>query len=170
MFWDRSFFNGHVPASVEKQIAFIVSGPLNQVPNLQEVLQAEAEMSECNFTGVVTDECGDSAQLDALIDDLARKCVDYAKVKYIRPKTFLGVGGHKVFRDMIWARLSFVFTADYRYYEEHGLFDFPQQDTRYLEFSKQMIEMIKDPKMKETVRKMIKTEMVKPYAKIVETK
>ena len=63
------------------------------------------------------------------------------------PRTFLGVGGHKIFRDQIWARLSFPFTADYRYYEEHGLFDFPQQDTRYLEFSKQMTEMIKDPKI-----------------------
>jgi membrane-anchored protein YejM (alkaline phosphatase superfamily) len=86
------------------------------------------------------------------------------------PRTFLGVGGHKVFRDQIWARLSFPFTADYRYYEKHGLFDFPQQDARYLEFSKQMIETIKDPKMKEMVRKMMKTEMLKGYARMVETK
>jgi hypothetical protein len=33
-----------------------------------------------------------------------------------------------------------------------------------------MTEMIKDPKMKEMVRKMMKTEMLKGYAKIVETK
>jgi hypothetical protein len=30
--------------------------------------------------------------------------------------------------------------------------------------------MIQEPKMRETVRKMIKTEMLKNYAKVVETK
>ena len=170
MFWDRSFFNGHIPVNVGKQVGFLVSGPLNLLPNLQEIIQAEAEMSEANFTGVVTDECADSAQLDALLDDFARRCVDYAVAKYLRPKTFLGVGGHKIFRDQIWARLAFPFTADYRYYEEHGLFDFPQQDARYLEFSQKMTEAIKDHKVKEMVRKMMKTEMLKGYQKIVETK
>ncbi|MEI6185720.1 MAG: NAD(P)H-dependent oxidoreductase [Dehalococcoidia bacterium] len=170
MFWDRAFFNGHVPTHIGQQVGFIVSGPLAQLPNMQQVLQANAEMSEANYAGVVTDECGDSAILDTLIDGFASRCADYARSKFIRPKTFLGVGGHKIFRDSIWARLSFPFTADYRYYEEHGLFDFPQQDARYLEFSKQMTEMIKDPKMKEMVRKMMKTEMLKGYAKMVETK
>jgi hypothetical protein len=80
------------------------------------------------------------------------------------------VGGHKIFRDAIWAKLRFPFDADYRYYESHGLFDFPQQDKRYLEFSEQMLKMIQDPKMKEIVRKMIKTEMVKNYQKAAETK
>jgi hypothetical protein len=137
---------------------------------MQEVLQANAEMSEANYTGAVTDECADSAVLDALVDSFAARCADYARTRYIRPKTFLGVGGHKIFRDSIWARLSFPFTADYRFYEANGMFDFPQQDARYLEFSKQMTEMIKDPKAKEMVRKMMKTEMVKGYARMVETK
>jgi hypothetical protein len=105
-----------------------------------------------------------------LVDGFAARCADYARARYIRPKTFLGVGGHKIFRDSIWARLSFLFTADYRFFEANGMFDFPQQETRYLEYSKKMTEMIKDPKMKEIVRKMIKTEMIKGYAKIVETK
>ncbi|MCX6006482.1 MAG: NAD(P)H-dependent oxidoreductase, partial [Chloroflexi bacterium] len=170
MFWDRCFFNGHVPLQVEKQIGFLVSGPLSQIANLQEIMQAMAEMGESNLAGVVTDESGDSKQVDALIDDLAGKCVDYSRQKYLRPKTFLGVGGHKIFRDAIWSRMRFPFDADYRYYESHGFFDFPQQDKRYLEFSDQMIKMIQDPKMKEMVRKMMKTEMLKGYQKIVETK
>ena len=32
-----------------------------------------------------------------------------------------------------------------------------------------MIKMIQDPKMREMVRKMIKTEMIKNYQKVVET-
>jgi len=170
MFWDRAFFNGHVPTHIGQQVGFLVSGPLAQLPNMQEVLQANAEMSEANYTGAVTDECADSAVLDALVDGFAARCADYARTRYIRPRTFLGVGGHKIFRDSIWARLSFPFTADYRFYEAHGMFDFPQQDTRYLEFSKQMTEMIKDPGAKEMVRKMMKTEMVKGYKQVVDTK
>ncbi|MCX6004838.1 MAG: NAD(P)H-dependent oxidoreductase [Chloroflexi bacterium] len=170
MFWDRRFFNGHIPLNINKQIGFIISGPLGQLANLQEILQGLAEMSDANFTGVVTDECGDSAQLDALIDDFAAKCVDYSTQKYVRPRTFLGVGGHKIFRDQIWARLRFPFQADYKFYAEHGMFDFPQDDKRYVEFSQQMTNMIQDPKMRDVVRKMIKTEMLKGYQKVVETK
>jgi len=170
MFWDRSFFNGHIPLQIDKQVGFIVSGPLAQLANMQEIMLAQAEMSEANFTGVVTDESGDSTQIDELLDSFAGKCVDYAQHKYLRPRTFLGVGGHKIFRDQIWSRLRFPFDADFRFYEEHGMFDFPQNDTRYMEFSQQMIKMIQDPKMRETVRKMIKTEMIKNYAKVVEKK
>jgi len=170
MFWDRRFFYGHIPLNIGKQIGFLISGPLGQLANLQEILQGLAEMSEANFTGVVTDECGDSAQLDALIDDFAARCVDYSVQKYVRPSTFLGVGGHKIFRDQIWARLRFPFQADYKFYTEHGMFDFPQDDKRYVDFSQQMTNMIQDPKMRDVVRKMIKTEMLKGYQKVVETK
>ncbi len=170
MFMDRSFFNGHIPTQIGKQFGFIVSGPLAQLPNMQEIMQAQAEMSEANFTGVVTDEAGDSAQIDALLDDLAGRCVENAEQKYLRPWTFLGVGGHKIFRDQIWSRLRFPFDADFRFYDAHGMFDFPQNDTRYMEFSSQMIKAIQDPNVRQMVRKMIKTEMLKGYQKVVETK
>ena len=71
-------------------------------------------------------------------------------------------------RDFIWARARFSFLADYRYYQEQGMFDFPQEDKRYLKWSQHMIDLIKTPEMKETVRKMMKTEMVKNYQKIAE--
>lgn len=170
MLWDRSFFKGHIPLQIGRQLGYLVSGPLAQLPNMQEVMQAEVEMSDANFAGVVTDESSNSRQIDEMLDAFAEKCVDYAQHKYIRPSTFLGVGGHKIFRDEIWSRLRFPFDADFHFYEEHGLFDFPQNDRRYMEHSRQMIEIIQDPKMRETVRKMIKTEMVKNYIKVVETK
>jgi len=168
MFRDRAFFNGHI--HLDKQVGFLVSGPLGQLPNLQEILQASAEMSGANLAGIVTDESGDSAHIDALLDDLAARSVDYARKRYLRPRTFLGVGGHKVFRDQIWARLRFPFDADFKFYEAHGLFDFPQQDTRYLEFSKSMVAMIQDPPMREAIRKVLKTEMLKGYEKAVQSK
>ncbi len=170
MFWDRSFFNGHIPWYSGKQLGFIISGPLMQIPNLQEIIQAIAEMMDANYMGVVTDESKDSNQIDLLLDAFAGKCVEYVQHKYFRPKTFLGVGGHKIFRDQIWSRLRFPFDADFKFYESHGLFDFPQNDTRYLEFSRRMIDLIRDPIMRERIRKMIKAEMIKGYADIVAKK
>jgi len=40
MFFDRSFFNGHKPSLAGKQVGFIISGPLSQIPNLKQVLEA----------------------------------------------------------------------------------------------------------------------------------
>ncbi|MBN1382578.1 MAG: NAD(P)H-dependent oxidoreductase [Deltaproteobacteria bacterium] len=170
MFWDRSFFRGHIPSHIDKQMGFIVSGPLAQLPNMQEIIQGYAEIQGTNLAGIVTDESGDSVQIDASLEDFAVRCVDYAQSGYIRPQTFLGVGGHKIFRDQIWSRLRFPFDADFKFYLEHNLFDFPQNDKRYLEFSEQMIAMIQDPDMREAVRKAIKKEMLSGYKKVVEEK
>jgi multimeric flavodoxin WrbA len=170
MFLDRSFFNGHTPAYWGKQVAYLIAGPLSQNANLQEIIQGQTEISGAHLAGIVTDEGKDAETIDALLDDLARRLITYARWNYRKPHTFLGVGGHKIFRDEIWSRLRFPFQADYKFYEEHGLFDFPQKDTRYLEFGERMTALIQDPKVREQVRKVIKTEMLRSYKKVVETK
>jgi len=73
MLWDRSFFKGHIPLQIGRQLGYLVSGPLAQLPNMQEVMQAEVEMSDANFAGVVTDESSDSRQIDEMLDSFAEK-------------------------------------------------------------------------------------------------
>jgi multimeric flavodoxin WrbA len=36
MFFDRSFFNTHIPVLMGKQAGFVISGPLRQIPNLRD--------------------------------------------------------------------------------------------------------------------------------------
>jgi multimeric flavodoxin WrbA len=169
-FFDRRFFNTHIPTQTGKQIAYLISGPLSQIPNLKEIISALAEMDQANLSGIVTDEFGESQDIDSLLQNLANKLVDNAEKAYIKPITFLGVGGRKIFRDDIWGRMRFPFTADHDYYEKHGLYDFPNTDPDANKFSLEMIEAIKDPEAKEMIRKMIKTQMVVPHKKVVETK
>ncbi len=76
----------------------------------------------------------------------------------------------KIFRDDIWGRLRFVFQADHKYYEENGIYDFPQDDQKSIEINEKMIALTNNPDMRENVRKMIKTEMVKPMKYIVDNK
>jgi len=167
--FDRPFFNTHTPTLRGKQVAFLLSGPLRQIANLREILQAFAEWQKANLAGIVTDE-QDSAMTDRLIDSLAARAMEFARGNYVMPPTFLGVGGMKIFRDDIWGRLRFVFQADHRFYEENGYYDFPQNDTKSIEINEKMIALTNNPDMRENVRKMIKTEMVKPMKHIVETK
>jgi len=137
MILDRSFFNGHTPTVIGKQFGYLLSGPLSQIPNLRQIIRAMIEISECNLVDIITDEYGSSKEIDFMIYNFAKRLVKSSKSNYIKPGTFLAVGGQKIFRDAIYGRLGFVFQADKKYYEEHDLFDFPQDD----EQAKKMNEM-----------------------------
>ena len=79
------------------------------------------------MAGIVTDEYGGVAEIDSLLQDLAGRLARFAASGYIRPSTFLVIGGTKLFRDAIWGRLRFPFRADYLAYKKLGIFDFPQK-------------------------------------------
>jgi multimeric flavodoxin WrbA len=167
--FDRSFFNTHTPTLIGKQIGFLVSGPLRDIPNLREILQAYSEWQGANLADIVTDE-NPSEEIDELIDSLAVKMVQFSEAGYVQPQTFLGIGGMRLFRDDIWGRLKFVFQADFKYYEENGIFDFPHDDKKSIEMNEKMMALTANPDLRGKIKKMIKTEMVKPMMHIVESK
>ena len=43
-FWDRGFFNNHMPILVGKQVGYLIAGPLRQLPHLRDVLEASAQL------------------------------------------------------------------------------------------------------------------------------
>ncbi|MCD4700190.1 MAG: NAD(P)H-dependent oxidoreductase [Phycisphaerae bacterium] len=130
MFFDRSFFMGHRPTWIGKQVGFIISGPMSYHENLREIFEGYAGWQQCNIVDFVSDEHGSSAEIDACLNVLADRVATCARQSYIAPATFLGVGARKVFRDEIWGRLRIAFLADHRVYKTLGLFDFPQRDMR----------------------------------------
>lgn len=74
-----------------------------------EVFRGFFEFQGANLVGAVSDESGSSEDLDRLLDQLMRQALAYALNGYLRPHTFLGVGGMKVFRDDIYGRLRMIF-------------------------------------------------------------
>jgi multimeric flavodoxin WrbA len=168
MFFDRSFFNTHMPVMMGKQVGFVISGPLRQIPNLREILEAWAEGQQADSVGFVTDECEDSVELDALLQQLAEQLVQFATEGYKKPVTYLSVGGRKIFRDEIWGDLRFVFQADHRFYSGHGVYDFPQKRYKMRAVVAAMMLLTKIPGFRKEFRRRMKTEMVKPYQKVVE--
>jgi hypothetical protein len=169
LFFDRSFFNTHTPSLIGKQIGFIISGPLSQIPNLRQILEGYVEFQQANLVDFVADEYGDSPQIDATLQSLAKRLISFSEKDYIKPRTFLGVGGMKILRDDVWGRLRFPFQADHEFYKRHGLYDFPQRDykARMIATLLRLLTIIPTLR-KEIYRKRMREEMIKPLQKVVE--
>jgi multimeric flavodoxin WrbA len=126
-FFDRSFFNTHTPSLAGKQIAFLVCGPLSQLPDLRLVYEAWVEIQRSHLVAFLSDEAENGEALEAALDSLAERLLRLADSGYIRPRTFLGIAGMKIFRDDIWGNLRIVFRADHKAYRRLGIYDFPQR-------------------------------------------
>ena len=164
---DRAFYMTHTPTLIGKQMGYIISGPLSQIPNLTEMFQGHIELQGSNLVDIITDEFGTSEEIDALLHDFARKSVTFSNIDYIKPLTFLGEGGRKIFRDDIYGRNRFVFMADHEYYEKHGYYDtFPQNDERAKKLNEKLIPLIKIDKIRNKMN--MKQEFLRPFRKVLE--
>jgi hypothetical protein len=167
-FFDRGFFKNHVPILAGKQIGYLVSGPLSQLPNLREVLEAFVEIGQTNLTGVVTDECQNSQELDRLLDAFASRTVECADAGYVRPMTFLGKGGKKVLRDEIWSSIRFAFPMDHQYYKRHGMYDFPKRSLKTRITEAFFGLLLKIPSFRKKFQAKMKEGTIEPLVDVVE--
>jgi multimeric flavodoxin WrbA len=162
MFFDRIFFNTHTPVLQNKQVALVISGALSQVPNLMEIFQGFFEFQGANISGVVTDEYCNSAELDQRIDQLMWQSLAYSHAGYVRPQSFLGVAGMKLFRDDIYGRLRTVFAADHRAYRRMGFYKtFPQSQVGVILLNTFVAPIVNLPPIRKKFDKMIKEQMVR---------
>jgi hypothetical protein len=166
LFFDRSFYKGHVPSLSGKQIGLIIAGPLSQLPNLRQIFEAYFEVQQANLIDIVTDEFGDSYQIDEMIGSFSNRIIRHANSMFIGAPTFLGVAGTKIFRDEIWGRLRFPFRADYMKYKSNGIFDFPQADWKSRIRNSLMLLLSKSTKFRSEVNKRMNDEMIKPFEKL----
>jgi hypothetical protein len=168
LFFDRGFYHGHVPILAGKQIGYLVAGPLMQLANLRQILEGYAECEQANLVDIVTDECNSSQELDQILESFAGRLIDKAVAGYVRPPTFLSVGGSKIFRDAIWASLRVVFQADHKYYRSHRLYDFPRRSLKTRITDRILTWLTKIPSFRREFLKRMKKEMIVPLEKVLE--
>lgn len=126
-FFDRSFFNGHAPVLKDKRIGFMIAGPLSQIQNLREVLNALPQIWHTKQVGIVTDEQETGRQITEQIEAFAENLLLAEKNELAFGANFYQVGGSKLFRDFVFST-SAVFRADNIFYKKMGLYDtFPQR-------------------------------------------
>ncbi len=165
-YFDRSFYNTHIPTYAGKQMAFLVSGPLAGNANLRQVLEAYPDVMQANPAGIVTDEADDDATAGAL-EALASRVADDAAKGYIRSRSFLGYAGFKIFRDDVFAGMRTIFRADHRYYKRHGIYDFPHRHRLARAMSALLGPVLAIPAAKLALKGMMKSKMVEGHKRIV---
>ncbi|MHA1382918.1 MAG: NAD(P)H-dependent oxidoreductase [Candidatus Helarchaeota archaeon] len=161
LYFDRSFFKNHSPTLMGKQIGLIISGPLRQISNLRQFFEGYFETQYTNLVDIVTDEYESSDEVDLLLENLAKRLIIFSDKKYIKPMTFMGFAGIKVFRDDIYGRLRFPFIADYKLYKKIGLYNFPKTSFK----NKILGFLSKSKRFRKEVNKRIIPEMIKPLQK-----
>ena len=122
MYDDRNFCNGHRTVTVGMPVGYLVSGNYGAEHNLRTVIEARSETGGNFLSGVATDEQNTDAQIDAL----AKSLTFALKTKHTAPQNFWGVGGMKIFRDLIY-QMREMMRADHKFYKKQGIYDFPQK-------------------------------------------
>jgi len=160
MYDDRQFCNGHRTVTMGMPLGYLVSGDLSRELNLQTIIEARAQVGSNFLAGVATDE----KDPDGEIDRLART-LDYAlEHRYVPPQNFLGIGGMKVFRDLIWL-MQGMMKADHRFYKAHGQYDFPQKKWGTMLKMYAVGALLSSPKLKAKMGSKMNEGMLMPYKK-----
>jgi hypothetical protein len=99
-----------------------VSGRLSAEENLKTVIEARSETGGNFLAHIATDE----RDADGSVDTLAKALGFALNTAHTAPKNFYGVGGMKIFRDLIY-QMRGMMRADHKFYKKQGIYDFPQK-------------------------------------------
>ena len=164
MYDDRQFCNGHRTVTMGAPVGYLVSGPLSREENLRNVIEARASVGGNFLAGVATDEQEPDRQIDLLCQKLA-----YALEEgYQPPQTFWGVGGMKVFRDLIWL-MQGMMRADHKFYKAHGQYDFPQKQWPTMLKMYAVGALLANPKVLAKMGNKMNEGMLMPYKKLLDS-
>lgn len=160
---DRQFCNGHRTVTMGTPFGYLVSGALSQEDNLRLVIEARAQVGGNFLAGVATDEKDPAAEIDMLAQRLS-----YAiENTYIQPQNFLGVGGMKIFRDLIYLMRGMM-RADHRFFKSHGQYDFPQKKWPMSLKMYLVGWLMGNKKLRAKMSAEISEGMIKPYRDVVD--
>lgn len=160
---DRQFCNGHRTVTMGKPFAYLVSGNLSEEENLRLVMDGRAEVGGNFLAGAASDESNPDGEIDAVAMRL-NYAIEHA---YVQPSNFLGVGGMKIFRDLIWL-MQGMMKADHKFYKEHGQYDFPQKKRGRMMAMYLVGGLMGNEKLKTKMGSKMNEGMIMPYKKVLE--
>ncbi len=159
---DREFCNGHRTVTMGMPMGYLVSGDYSREENLRMILESRAQVGGNFLCGVATDEFDPDGEIDALA-----KTLSYAlEHSYNPPKDFYGVGGMKVFRDLIWL-MQGMMRADHKFYKAHGQYDFPQKKWPTMLKMYAVGMLLTSPNVQKKMGSAMTRGMLAPYEKVL---
>jgi multimeric flavodoxin WrbA len=160
---DRQFCNGHRTVTAGKVTGCIISGDYSREDNLRMIVEARANVSGMYFCGVAGDEADAARELEGLA-----KTVEFALDNDLRqPQNFYGVGGTKIFRDLVYL-MQGIMQADHKFYKAHGVYDFPQKRMGTLVGMKLLGVLMKSPKVQKKMSGRMTEYITAPYKKVLD--
>ncbi len=163
MYDDRQFCNGHRTVTIGMPIGYLVSGCYSVETNLQTIIEGRANVGQNILAGVATDEFDPNAEIDRLADSLV-----YAlEHKNVGPQNFLGIGGMKIFRDLIY-QMQGMMRADHKFFKAQGQYDFPQKNKGQIAFMYLVGAMLGNKKLKAKMGGKMNEGMLMPYKKVLD--
>ena len=163
MYDDRNFCNGHRTVTVGMPVGYIVSGVYSKENNLRTVIEARCETGGNFLAGVA----GDEINTDNEIDKLAKSLTFALSTGHTAPRNFYGVGGMKIFRDLIY-QMRGMMRADHKFYKKQGIYDFPQK--KYISSLKMYLVgfLLGNEKIVNKMGNAMNEGMLAPYKKLFE--
>ena len=158
---DRQFCNGHRTVIMGMPVGYIINGNLDCEPNLRLTLKSRGEVGGNFVAGFGTDE--------KKLDELSRKLVFALDNKYAPPSNFYGVGGSKIFRDLIY-QMRGLLRADHKFFKSHGQYDFPHKNKGKTAAMYLVGILFNNEKLKKKMGSRLDDGMTAPYKKVVDRK
>lgn len=162
LFDDRQFCNGHRTVMMGKPFGYLVDGFLSEEENLRTLIHARAQVGGNYLAGIVCSEDDPDEEIGQLADTL-----EYALANtYQMPADFYGVGGMKIFRDLIW-QMQGMMKEDHRFYKEHGFYDFPQKKKGTILAMYLVGAMMNNEKIRKKMNGKMTEGMLMPYQSVL---
>lgn len=158
MYDDRQFCNGHRTVTEGMPFGYLINGNYNAEVNLQTVIEARCQVGHNFLAGVGYDN-------DSILA-MSKRLLFALENGYVPPRNFWGVGGMKIFRDLIWLMRGLM-KADHEFYKAHGIYDFPQKQKGKMLLMCLLGAMIRNPKIQKKMGNKMTEGMVAPYKKVI---
>ncbi len=163
MYDDRQFCNGHRTVTMGKPVGYLIDGHYHDEKNLMMLLEARAQVGGNHLSGIATNETAPNEEIDTLVGELI---YDMAN-NFQQPKNFYGVGGIKIFRDLIYI-MQGLMREDHRFYKEHGFYDFPQKKKGTILAMYAVGQMMENPSISKKIGGKMTEGMLMPYKKVLD--
>ncbi len=157
---DRQFCNGHRTVTEGMPFGYLVNGCYPAEENLRMVIEARAQVGGNFLAGV--GYTGDT------VAAMTRQLAYAVETRYNPPRNFYGVGGMKIFRDLIWVMRGLM-KADHDYYKTHGVYDFPQKQRGKMMTMCVLGSLVRNPKIRAKMGNKMNEGMVAPYQKVIDS-
>ncbi|MCM1040662.1 MAG: NAD(P)H-dependent oxidoreductase [Roseburia sp.] len=159
---DRQFCNGHRTVTMGKPTAYLIDGEFSQEENLQMIIEARSQVGGNYLAGIATNEGVGADSPKACAKKLAYALDHRMKVN----ENFYGVGGMKIFRDLIF-EMQGMMKADHQFYKQHHFYDFPQKKVGTILFMKFVGLLLRMPHSRAMMQSKMTEGMLMPYERVI---